>query len=94
MGQWSVEDLSVGRWSVVGGRWLVSARWFCNMPRVGKCIRLYLQLHKRQNICGKVCLQINSLNIHDNWYNELYHSLDNYVVTGSFNKSYLFEKQS
>ena len=28
----SVKDLSVGRWSVVGGRWPVSGGWFCNTP--------------------------------------------------------------
>ena len=28
----SVEDLSVGWWSVVGGRWPVGGQWFCNIP--------------------------------------------------------------
>ena len=28
----SVEDLLVDRWLVVGGRWPVGGRWFCNTP--------------------------------------------------------------
>ena len=28
----SVEDLSVGWWLVVGGRWPVGGQWFCNIP--------------------------------------------------------------
>ena len=28
----SVEDQSMGRWLVVGGRWPVGRRWFCNTP--------------------------------------------------------------
>ena len=27
-----VEDLSVGRCSIVGGRWPVGGRWLCNKP--------------------------------------------------------------
>lgn len=40
----SVEDLLVGRWSVVSGRWLVADWWFCNTPRFMVYIYILLTL--------------------------------------------------
>ena len=36
-----VEDLSVGWWSVVGGRWRVGGWWFCNRPLKSPSIILF-----------------------------------------------------